>query len=110
MVRETQDKRAEKPEAHGGSSGRNSRVKPKGASNTTAEKEVTGPGTTQLMEAAVERSNMITALHRVESNKGAAGVDEMTVDDLRAYLKEQWPAIRERDCYWGATSRNQLGG
>ena len=95
MVKETQDKRAEKPESPGGSSGRNSRVKPKGAPNTTAAEEVTGPGTTQLMEAVVERSNMLTALHQVEGNKGAAGVDRMTVDNLRAHLKEQWPAIRE---------------
>jgi RNA-directed DNA polymerase len=95
MVKETQDKRAEKPKSPGGSSGRNSRVKPMGASNAAAEKEVTGPGTANLMEAVVERSNMLTALHRVESNKGAAGVDRMTVAELRAYLKEQWPKIRE---------------
>ena len=66
-----------------------------GASNAAAEKELTGPGTANLMEAVVERSNMLTALHRVESNKGAAGVDRMTVAELRAYLKEQWPKIRE---------------
>ena len=95
MVNETQEPRAEKPKAPGGSSGRNSRVKPTGASSITAGKEVTGPGTTQLMEAVVERGNMLMALHRVESNKGAAGADGMTVADLRAYLKEQWPEIKE---------------
>jgi RNA-directed DNA polymerase len=67
-----------------------------GASSITAGEKVTGPGTTQLMEAVVERSNMLTALHQVEGNKGAAGVDGMTVAELRAYLKEQWPVIRER--------------
>lgn len=66
-----------------------------GVSNVTAGKEVTGPGTTQLMEAVVERSNMLRALHRVERNKGAAGVDGMTVDELRLHLKEQWAAIKE---------------
>ena len=96
MVKETQDKKAGKPESPGGSSGRNSRVKPKGASNATAGKEETGPGTTQLMEAVVERSNMIRALHQVERNKGAAGVDGMAVDELRSRLKEQWPEIKER--------------
>src|SRR5512136_45221 len=95
MVKETQDKRAEGPESRGGSSGRNSRVKPRGASNATAGKEVTRPGTTQLMEAVVELSNMLAALHRVEGNKGAAGVDGMTVSELRAYLKERWPEIKE---------------
>jgi RNA-directed DNA polymerase len=96
MMNETQEQRAEKPEAPGGSSGRNSQVKPMGASSITAGEEVTGPGTTKLMEAVVERGNVLTALHRVESNKGAAGVDGMTVANLRAYLKEQWPTIRER--------------
>ena len=67
-----------------------------GATSITAGEEVTGPGTTKLMEAVVERSNMLAALHRVESNKGAAGVDGMPVADLRAYLKEQWSIIRER--------------
>jgi len=96
MVKETQDKTAERPESPGGSSGRNSRVKPTGASSATAGKEGTGPGTTKLMEAVVERSNMLRALHQVESNKGAAGVDGMTVSELRAYLKEQWLVIKER--------------
>lgn len=48
------------------------------------------------MEAVVERGNMLTALHRVESNKGAAGVDGMTVAELRAYLKEQWAEIKAK--------------
>jgi len=66
-----------------------------GASSITAGEEVTGPGTMQLMEAVVERGNMLAALHRVARNKGAAGVDGMTVADLRANLKEQWPTVRE---------------
>ncbi len=47
------------------------------------------------MEKVVERSNMLRALHRVESNKGAAGVDGMAIKSLRPYLKEHWPRIRE---------------
>jgi len=96
MVKETQNKRDEIPESLGPGSERNSRGKPKGASSATAGEEVTGPGTTQLMEAVVERSNMIQALRRVERNRGTAGVDGMTIAELRAYLKEQWPGIRER--------------
>ena len=49
----------------------------------------------QLMEAVVERSNMILALRRVEKNKGSAGIDEMPVHELRSYLKEHWPKIKE---------------
>ncbi|SMB90695.1 group II intron reverse transcriptase/maturase [Thermanaeromonas toyohensis ToBE] len=50
---------------------------------------------TDLMEKVVERSNMLRALRRVESNKGAAGVDGMEIKSLRPYLKEHWLRIRE---------------
>jgi RNA-directed DNA polymerase len=46
------------------------------------------------MEAVVERENLRTALAQVKRNKGAAGIDGMSVGDLPAYLKEHWPAIR----------------
>jgi hypothetical protein len=42
-----------------------------------------------------ERENMQTALKRVESNKGAAGVDGMEVQELRGYLQEYWLEVRE---------------
>jgi len=51
---------------------------------------VAGPS----MEAVVERENLKKALAQVKRNKGAAGVDGMSVDGLPAYLKEHWPAIR----------------
>lgn len=34
------------------------------------------------MEQVLSRSNMLQALNRVVGNKGAAGVDGMTVDEL----------------------------
>ena len=46
------------------------------------------------MEAVVERNNLLKALARVEANKGAAGIDGMSFEDLRPYLKEHWLAIR----------------
>jgi RNA-directed DNA polymerase len=46
------------------------------------------------MEAVVERENLKKALAQVKRNKGAAGVDGMTVGELAAYLKEHWPTIR----------------
>ena len=51
---------------------------------------VAGPS----MEAVVERGNLKTALAQVKRNKGAAGLDGMSVDDLPAYLKQYWPTIR----------------
>jgi RNA-directed DNA polymerase len=46
------------------------------------------------MEAIVERDNLRKALARVKANKGAAGTDGMTFEDLALYLKEHWPTIR----------------
>lgn len=49
----------------------------------------------KLLERVLQRENLLEALHRVERNKGAHGVDGMTIEKLRAYLKDQWPRIRE---------------
>jgi RNA-directed DNA polymerase len=46
------------------------------------------------MEAIVERDNLKKALTRVTRNKGAAGTDGMTVEELPAYLKQHWLTIR----------------
>ena len=48
------------------------------------------------MEAVLERENLRQALARVKRNKGAAGIDGMSVVDLPAYLKDNWPAIWTR--------------
>jgi len=47
------------------------------------------------MEAVVARENMFRAYERVVSNKGAAGVDGMTVEQLKPYLQEHWAKIKE---------------
>jgi RNA-directed DNA polymerase len=49
-----------------------------------------------MMEEIVERENLKVALRRVRANKGAPGVDAMTVNQLGDYLKQHWPAIREQ--------------
>jgi RNA-directed DNA polymerase len=46
------------------------------------------------MEAVVERESLKKALAQVKRNKGAPGVDGMTVEALAGYLKEHWPTIR----------------
>ena len=48
------------------------------------------------MEEVCERANLKEALRQVRGNKGSAGVDRMTVDQLGGYLKQHWPAIREQ--------------
>jgi RNA-directed DNA polymerase len=50
----------------------------------------------QLMEEVCERENCKQALARVKANKGSAGVDRMTVQQLPEFLKEHWPTIREQ--------------
>ena len=52
------------------------------------------PTVSDLMEQAVTHDNMLAALRRVERNKGAAGVDGMTVKNLRPYLKTHWPKLK----------------
>ena len=49
----------------------------------------------EMLERMLERENMKRALQRVERNRGAAGVDGMTVEELREYLRGHWAEIRE---------------
>jgi RNA-directed DNA polymerase len=51
-------------------------------------------GETRLMESICERENMLEALKRVESNKGAPGVDGMRTAELRGYLRRHWEKIK----------------
>jgi RNA-directed DNA polymerase len=53
-------------------------------------------GKERLMEVMLERENLKAALQRVEENQGAGGVDGMRVEELRDYLKPNWPKLREQ--------------
>ncbi|WP_241019216.1 group II intron reverse transcriptase/maturase, partial [Paraburkholderia sp. Tr-20389] len=46
------------------------------------------------MEAVVERANLWRAYERVMQNKGAAGVDGLTVFDFKAWLQQHWPSVK----------------
>lgn len=59
----------------------------------TASK-TTDPKTAYLMEQAVEKTNLKKALKQVRANKGSAGADGMTVDQLGPYLREHWPKLK----------------
>ncbi len=48
------------------------------------------------MARVLDRNNLVRALKQVQRNKGAPGVDGMTVDDLPAFLKRHWPMIRQQ--------------
>ncbi|MBM7650566.1 group II intron reverse transcriptase/maturase [Bacillus ectoiniformans] len=47
-----------------------------------------------MMERLLSRENLLSALQRVEKNKGSHGVDEMPVKFLRAHLLQHWQEIR----------------
>lgn len=49
-----------------------------------------------ILERVLERANLKRALKRVRQNKGAPGIDGMTVDALPDYLRHHWPALRAR--------------
>ncbi|HYJ86237.1 MAG TPA: group II intron reverse transcriptase/maturase [Pyrinomonadaceae bacterium] len=67
-----------------------------GTESLAAKREAESPASEQLMEEVCGRQNCRQALARVKRNKGSAGVDGMTVEQLPAYLKQHWPAIREQ--------------
>ena len=49
----------------------------------------------QLLEGILSRENMMRAYKKVKANKGASGVDGVTVEDSGEYLVENWVRIRE---------------
>ena len=61
-----------------------------------AGRRQTKAGTSGLMEAVVERGNLQLAYQRVVENKGAAGVDDITVAQFKDHLKQHWPSIRAK--------------
>ena len=50
----------------------------------------------ELLEKILSRDNMNAAYKKVCANKGAGGVDEVTIEELGNYIKENWEGIREQ--------------
>ena len=57
------------------------------------EAEDTGPG---LLGAVLARANMQQAMKRVRSNRGAAGIDGLGIDETVERLVWEWPSLREQ--------------
>jgi RNA-directed DNA polymerase len=57
------------------------------------ETEDTGPG---LLGAVLARANMQQAMKQVRSNRGAAGIDGLGIDETAERLVWEWPALREQ--------------
>jgi len=62
--------------------------------NITATKELFHEGSKELLEQVLARPNMLSAYKRVLRNKGAAGVDGVTVSELKGLLLERWLDIK----------------
>ena len=66
------------------------------AESIAAKPEPENPSMNEhMMELICERENVKEALKRVKANKGAPGIDGMTVGELPGYLREHWPAVRD---------------
>jgi RNA-directed DNA polymerase len=48
----------------------------------------------ELMEEVVERGNLQLAYQRVVKNKGAPGVDGVSVPEFKDWLKMHWPSVK----------------
>ncbi len=50
----------------------------------------------ELLQAVRSSDNLWRAWKQVKSNKGAPGIDGVTVEDWPAHAREHWPAQREQ--------------
>ncbi len=49
----------------------------------------------KLIEQILDKNNVREALEKVITNKGAAGIDGMKVEDLRDYMNANWTSIKQ---------------
>ena len=60
---------------------------------TGSAKQLAGTG--GLLEAALTRQNLQLAWKRVKANKGAAGADELDIEQTARMLRTSWPQTRQ---------------
>jgi RNA-directed DNA polymerase len=77
-------------------SGRNSEAAAVGAETIATTRARTKAESSGLMEAVVERGNLMLAYQRVVENKGAAGVDGIGIAEFKGHLQRHWPTIKAR--------------
>jgi RNA-directed DNA polymerase len=75
--------------------GRKPSANHRGAEIGAATSERTKSEDHLLMERVVERSNMRLAYQRVVQNKGSPGIDQMTVAELKDWLKVHWLSVKK---------------
>ena len=48
----------------------------------------------EMLEKILSDDNIKLACKRVYANKGAGGVDSITINELEKYMKENWKSIK----------------
>jgi RNA-directed DNA polymerase len=73
------------------------RVAREGTETLATNGETESPAITErLMEEVLARENLKEALKRVQANRGSAGADGMTVQQLTPYWVKPWPEHRDQ--------------
>src|SRR3972149_1470343 len=85
-----------KVNASGEEWGRNPEGALGGAETAAPTRLRTKAESSELMEAVVERGNLMLAYQRVVRNKGAAGVDGIGITAVKNHVKQHWPTIKAR--------------
>ena len=52
--------------------------------------------TTELLTEVLTSDNLAQAWKRVKANKGAPGIDGMTIEDFPAHARAHWSAVRQQ--------------
>ena len=87
--------KAERPERDRGSGGGTAGVPVSARQAAAVCNGSTDSRNTMTIEEVLRRENMQRAYQRVKRNRGSAGVDGMTVDELMPYLRSHWARIRD---------------
>lgn len=96
MTKVVAESRAEMPERPRDTTAGSRRCPGNECQTLTATEEPIGPQPSSLMEEVLRKENLFRALKRVRANKGAPGVDGMTVGKLGDHLREHWTSIRQQ--------------
>jgi group II intron reverse transcriptase/maturase len=76
--------------------GGNSGVQQAEAASKNGYDDVQMVYTSNLLTWVLERGNMTKAYEKVIANKGSHGIDNMSVDQLKPHIKENWEAIKSQ--------------
>jgi retron-type reverse transcriptase len=61
-----------------------------------AKERVRGDLAEGLLENVLSSENMAQAWKQVRANKGAAGIDEMTVGEFPGFIRQHWETVRDK--------------